>query len=257
MRTGMRCAVMSPQLLSALLLLLQCRRHYCSRALMVTRLRPARLLPRPPTTSPWLQQLQQVLRQWQSASATHLPCGLMADLNGGVGIRADPHQLAAAAAAQCGVCMYLIALLACWLKACFAAEGSSACRKSGDYKVDSAMLQMLCLGLTLTLMCPAMPLLLPMLPAACAWCSAASTHVAHVHKQGSYPLSPAQQSGFDFSTPSPDDRAKAAGPAGGPQAVAHLSRVMHSKPMAMCLQLQGSWRRSRKYGCMLVSQETA
>jgi hypothetical protein len=43
---------------------------------------------------------------------------------------------------------------------------------------------------------------------------AASTHVAHVHKQGSYPLSPAHQSGFDFSTSSPDDRAKAAGPSG-------------------------------------------
>lgn len=44
---------------------------------------------------------------------------------------------------------------------------------------------------------------------------AANTHVAHVQKHGSYPLSPAQQqAGFDFSTPSPDDRAKAAGPAG-------------------------------------------
>jgi len=43
---------------------------------------------------------------------------------------------------------------------------------------------------------------------------AANTHVAHVQHHGSYPLSPAQQSGFDFSTPSPDDRAKAAGPTG-------------------------------------------
>ncbi|KAF8073115.1 RFC3 [Scenedesmus sp. PABB004] len=55
----------------------------------------------------------------------------------------------------------------------------------------------------------------PNAPAAAA---AAVAHVANIqHRGAAYPLSPAaQQPGFDFASPSPDDRAKAAGPAGRP-----------------------------------------
>lgn len=50
---------------------------------------------------------------------------------------------------------------------------------------------------------------------------AGNKHLAAVHHHNSYPLSPgSQQGGFDFSTPSPDDRAKAAGPAGVRQVAA-------------------------------------
>lgn len=52
----------------------------------VTRQQPARQRQRQLLTSHWLPLLQQVLLQWLSASVTHLPCGLMADLNGGVGM---------------------------------------------------------------------------------------------------------------------------------------------------------------------------
>lgn len=66
---------------------------HCCRAPMATRLRPARLLPsRRHTTNPWRPLLQQVHLPWQSASATHLPYGLMADHNGGVGATTHTHR---------------------------------------------------------------------------------------------------------------------------------------------------------------------
>lgn len=72
----------------------------CPRALTATRQPPPRQPPRrQPPTNPWHQQQQQVLQPWQSASVTHLPGGLMADHNGGVGAAADqlngPHRLSA------------------------------------------------------------------------------------------------------------------------------------------------------------------
>ncbi|WIA29533.1 hypothetical protein OEZ86_012032 [Tetradesmus obliquus] len=55
----------------------------------------------------------------------------------------------------------------------------------------------------------------PAAPAA----AAGNKHLASAHHHNSYPLSPGhQQGGFEFNTPSPDDRAKAAGPAGRPTA---------------------------------------
>jgi hypothetical protein len=73
---------------------------WCPRERMATRLRPARQPPSQRTTSPWRQLLQQVLLHWPLSSATRLPCGLTADLNGGVGTRQTGPMLAVPACAH-------------------------------------------------------------------------------------------------------------------------------------------------------------
>jgi hypothetical protein len=73
----------------------------CHRELMATRLRPARQPPSQHTTSRWPQLLQQVLLQWPLSSVTRLPCGLTADLNGGVGTRPPGHMLAVRSLCAC------------------------------------------------------------------------------------------------------------------------------------------------------------